>query len=660
MRNTVPFFILVSYIVCACALVACGAGNTSGNAATTPPVLETFSGKIMDDQSWPLAVGAPLGVAADSTGNVYVADHNYIISKITPTGIVTTLDNVRSRLVDSAPSNYDLIASDRAGNVYMANTQGNSLIKISATGQVGVLFGGSYDSPTGTLKPDIRFHSNGITTDSIGNVYMITTDNTILKLTPAGVLTTLNCTDEPSTGARCNLLRGLAIDSAGNFYAVNFGKNTIHKISPTGLVTTLAGSAGISGNTDGTGSAARFNLPKSVAADNDGNIYVADAGNNTIRKISAIGVVTTLAGSAGINGNVDGVGAVARFSNPSTVTTDAASNIYVADTGNTVIRKITATGLVTTFTGSGVDGVGSSARFGATRGMTTDTMGNVYVADWFNQSIRKITPFGVVTTLAGATGLPGNADGTGTAATFNHPSNVATDSDGNIYVADVSNQAIRKITPAGVVTTLAKTDIFTFDDITYQTRAPGITSDHAGNIYVTAPSHRTIYKITPAGLMTIFAGTFDMSGSSDGVGQNANFCLPSGLATDSADNIYVADGCNATIRKITPKGVVTTVAGTAGKAASTDGTGTEAYFMYPSTLAIDNANNIYVGDSVDHTVRKMTPKGVVSTVIGMSGVVNLGAGNPAGSLNLITGIAIHGTSLYIATSDGVAVMHNAP
>ena len=216
---------------------------------------------------------------------------------------------------------------------------------------------------------------------------------------------------------------------------------------------TLAGFAGSPGSVDGTGSAARFSLPYSVAADSAGNVYVADYDNSTIRKISSGGVVTTLAGLAGNNGSADGTGSAARFYGPTGVAVDSAGNIYVADSNNQTIRKITSGGVVTTLAGlAGVagsaDGTGSAARFNEPFGVVMDGTGNIYVGDQNNHTVRKITSNGIVTTLAGLAGNPGSVDANGSAARFDHPGGVAVDSASNVYVADTGNDTIRKITPA--------------------------------------------------------------------------------------------------------------------------------------------------------------------------------------------------------------------
>ena len=267
--------------------------------------------------------------------------------------------------------------------------------------------------------------------------------------------------DGTGSNARFHTPGGAAVDSAGNAYVADTDNYTIRRVTPSGVVTTLAGLAGSPGSADGTGSSARFLNPGGVAVDSAGNVYVADIGNYTIRKVTPVGtnwVVTTLAGFPGILGNADGTGSAARFYNPYCVAVDSAGNVYVTDEGNDTIREVSPVGthwVVRTLAGLAGspgtnDGTGSAARFWYPWGVAVDRVGNVYVGDYYNSTIREVTPVGtnwVVTTLAGLAGSPGTNDGTGSAARFLSPSGVAVDSVGNIYVADRWNSRITKGTP---------------------------------------------------------------------------------------------------------------------------------------------------------------------------------------------------------------------
>jgi sugar lactone lactonase YvrE len=315
----------------------------------------------------------------------------------------------------------------------------------------------------------------------------------------AGLPGAIGANNGTGSAARFNFPTGVVVDSVGNVYVADTDNHTIRKITPARVVTTLAGSAGQSGSANGTGSAARFSNPIGVAVDRAGNVYVGDNLNHTIRKITPAGVVTTLAGSAGQTGSADGTGSAARFSYPNGVAVDSATNVYVADTGNFTIRKITPDGTVTTLTGASAAGLSYPA------GVAVDSATNVYVADTGNQTIRKITPGGAVTTLAGGSGQAGSADGSGSAAQFWGPKDVAVDSAGNVYVADYFNHIIRKITPSGAVTTLA--------------------------------------------------GSAGQSGGVDGAGSTARFNLPFSLAVNSAGTLYVADSGNNRITIGTPPSV---------------------------------------------------------------------------------------------------------
>jgi sugar lactone lactonase YvrE len=518
------------------------------------------------------------------------------------------------------------VAVDSSGNVYVADSGNSTIRKISPGGAVSTLAGlaGGFGSDDGTGSA-ARFHNpQGVAVDSSGNVYVADWGNsTIRKITPGGVVSTLaglagsfGSDDGAASTARFDNPQGVAVDSSGNVYVADSGNSTIRKITPGGVVSTLAGLAGSTGSDDGTGSAARFNYPSGVAVDSSGNVYVADSYNYTIRKITPGGVVSTLAGLAG------------SFAGPSGVAVDSSGNVFVADSGNYTISKITPVGLVSTLAGlagsiGSADGTGSTARFNVPIGVAVDSSGNVHVADAGNHTIRKITPGRVVSTLAGLANSSGSADGTGSAARFDVPVGGAVDSSGNVYVADLGNHTIRKITPGGVVSTLA--GLAGSSGSTDGTGSAarfwlpnGVAVDSSGNVYVADTENSTIRKITPGGVVSTLAGLARSIGSADGTGSAARFALPYGVAVDSSGNVYVADSYNWTIRKITPGGVVSTLAGLAGSYGSADGTGSAARFNYPEGVAVDSAGNVYVADTFNNAIRKISPDGVVSTPAGLA------------------------------------------
>ena len=295
-------------------------------------------------------------------------------------------------------------------------------------------------------------YPTGIAISNQGYLFVADKQNSAVRIiTPAGVVNTLGGTGIPgfvntADSVTFNFPGGVGTDAAGNVYVADESNNAIRLITTAGVVSTFAGN-GVSGFANATGTAATFNNPASTAADTAGNVYVADNGNNVIRKITPLGVVTTFAGS-GVRGAANGTGTAASFNQPEALAIDAAGNVYVADMGNNLIRKITAKGVVTTLAGSGspgaANGLGTAASFSAPAGVAVDATGNVYVGDSNNNLVRKIGTDGTVTTLAG-TGAAGSANGTPAASTFNSPQGVAVDTYNRVFVVDTGNSMIRMI-----------------------------------------------------------------------------------------------------------------------------------------------------------------------------------------------------------------------
>jgi len=323
-------------------------------------------------------------------------------------------------------------------------------------------------------------------------------------------------------------------------------------------LTTFAGTALVAGSANGR--PGTFNSPSGVAIDAAKNLYVSDTVNNTIRKISPGGEVSTLAGAAGFFGSTNGTGSAARFNFPVGLGVDATGNVYVADAKNFIIRKITPAGEVSTLAGApfqvgSADGTGSAARFFLPYGLAVDSAGNVYVSDQGNHLIRKITPAGVVTTLAGGAAQPGFTDGSGTAARFNTPFGIAVDGNGNILVADSGNNAIRRVSPAGVVSTIAGSAASgALDGSTAVARfnqPRGVAVDGSGAIYVADYGNQLLRHISTGGAVTTLAGSAGIAGSVNSVGASARFYDPTGVAADGT-TVYVTDTSNNLIRRGVP------------------------------------------------------------------------------------------------------------
>lgn len=463
--------------------------------------------------------------------------------------------------------------------------------------------------------------------------------------------------DGEGAEARFKVPAAAAADDSGNIYVADAANHTIRKVTRYGEVTTLAGLAGVAGSADGPGAAARFNEPSAVAIDGSGNVFVADSMNHTIRRITPRGVVSTIAGQAGTMGSIDGFGDAARFSNPRGVTLDPAGNLFIADGWNYTIRRVDPDGEVTTFAGAAgeygyADGTGNAARFVSVQGLVLDTEGNLFVAD--QSSIRKITPDGAVTTFAGQGGQFGSVDGTGTAARFGFLGGLTIDAGGDLFVTDTYFDRIRKVTPAAVVSTPSLTWM---EDGASGFAAPGgITALDDGDLVV-ADSGNDAVRLIAGGLsVTTLAGRAAEPGFIDGPGVDSRFFGPAGVALDSSGNVYVVDRLNASVRRITPDGMVDTIAGS-GSPGSDDGVGSTAEFLNPEDLTVNGNGEIYVADTHNHALRKVTRSGAVNTMAGLAGTSGSADGTGTDArFSFPTGIAtLDGETLCLTDLDNHTV-----
>ena len=540
-----------------------------------------------------------------------------------------------------------------------------------------VAFAGGAGGPgffDGSPADPVRFNSSsGVAVTTTGDRFVADTENHLIrKIDASGNVTTFagafgaaGSADGTGPAARFNQPSG--ITAVGTvLFLCDTGNHTIRRISASGVVTTLAGSAGAPGFTDGTGAVARFSSPRGITSDIlpggsslTPTLFVADAGNHAVRRVSASGATTTLAGS-GAPGFVDDTGTAAGFFSPEGITFDGAS-IFVADTGNHAIRKVTPVlsgGDVTTLAGDGTPGYidntsGASARFSSPVALAS--IGSfLFVSDTGNHVIREVntTNLGFTTTLAGTPQVAGSADGTGSLAGFDSPEGIASDGlpTPSLYVADTGNHVVRLVTLVGSVTTVAgnppQAGSANGTGAAARFRAPAGVTVIGDDVFVADTENHTIRKIDSAGVATTIAGAAGSPGSTD---DPPRFRFPGGIAALGGD-LYVSDSGNNTIRRVTTAGVVTTVAGDPGSTGSTDGSGTTALFNNPQGI-VALGGDLYVADSGNNTIRKVTTGGDVTTVAGSAGIPGSADGLSAvARFRSPLGIAVLGGSLYVADS----------
>ncbi len=591
---------------------------------------------------------------------------------------------------DQARFSYPMnIVADAAGNAYLCNQLESAVRKVGPDGTVTTLAGtGTVGFADGTGS---AAQFNGIfslTLSPFGDFIVADRLNQrIRKVTQAGVVTTL----AGPSGIQYPYCAAMASDET--LYVVQ-QDSTIWKVPVGGPSVLLAGASNVLDSTDGPGVSARFKNPYGILVDMAGNLYVSDTGNFTIRKITPDGTVSTLAGLAGLNGYVNGSGSVARFSAPGFLNWDQSGTaILVADGGNNrAIRKVQLNGTVTT--------VVQDSALGYPYGAFEATDGRLLISD--ASKLQVLTWDGTtISPLAGKTNAYGATDGPGLSARFTSPRDLVLDAAGNTFLSD--SDKIRKITSDGIVSTLASGlstplgvavgpdgDLVVVESgksrmvhISTSTGAltliagngtagdldgPGATAQFNqpngvvvgsdGTIYV-SQSNNTIRKISPGGMVSTFAGSPGQSGYVDAVGTAARFLSPNGLVLDDQGNLLVGEFFGSSIRKIAPDGTVSTWVGTTGKGFA-DGQGTAAKFDRPTRLSRDSVGNIYVSDLYNHAVRKVTPGGLVTTLVGSPSLRGCRAGALPASLYFPFGLAVRPNGDLLVISENAIMAITAP
>jgi len=626
----------------------------------------------------------PAGVVVSGTF-VYVADSlNHVVRRLdTGTGseIVVAGTGTWGFSGDSGPAtsaqlNYPSgVAVDGAGNLFIADLDNNRIRKADPAGTITTVAGTGWRGFGGDSGPATSAQLNdpvGVAADTAGNLFIADTGNNRIRMVDtAGTITTVAGTGTagfsgdsgPATNAQLSGPSGVAVDGAGNLFIADTTNQRIRTVDATGTITTVAGTGNSGFSGDGRPAiSAQLADPVGVAVDPAGHLFIADTGNNRIRKVQAAGTITTVAGTGAGGFSGDGGRAKrAQLSGPSGVAMDPAGNLFIADVGNNRIRTVDTAGTITTVAGTGSDtfsGDGkpaTSAQLYSPNGVAVDPAGNLLIADAFGNRIRTVDTTATIRTVAGtgASGFGGDG-GPATSAQltlgFVFPCGVAADPAGNLFIADVVNNRVRKVDTAGTITTVAGTGTFGFrSDGGPAAKAQffylsGVAVDPAGNLFIADVENHRIRMVDAAGTITTVAGTGAGGFSGDGgLAASAQLTYPFGVAVDPAGNLFIGDTGNNRIRKVDTAGTITTVAGTGTFGFGGDGgPATSAQLGAPSGVAVDAAGTLFIADHDNNRIRKVDSAGTISTVAGTNTAGFSGDGGPATSAQLAgpSGVAV--------------------
>ncbi len=585
-------------------------------------------------------LNSPTSVAFDNAGNTYIADYtNHRLRKVSSSGVITTVAGGGGSPYpneDGIPATSSSlfpvlgVAVDGAGTPYFSEQGGNRIRKVPPNGVIGTAAGNGTLGKSGDGGPATSAQLSrpyGVAFDKTGNLYIADpVYGAIRRVTPDGIISTFLQMPSPSGPT------GLAVDSAGNLYIADQWNNLVLKVSSGGTVTTVAGNgtAGFSGD-GGAAAAAQLNAPRGVAVDAAGSLYIADALNSRIRKVSSDGIITTLAGNGSLSYSGDGgLAANAQLSGPRGLAVDGSGNLFIADFDNNMVRKISASGIIITVAGNGVAGFSgdsgraTSAQLNGPWGVAVDRTGNLFIADSANNRIRRVSPSGIITTVAGNGSSPPDSftptvvgdGGPAISAELSHPSGLAVDTAGNLYIADTYDNAIRKVSLNGVISTVTSGGYGGHGDPNDPT---SIAIDSSGDLFVGG----SVFEVSAQGT------------TSNTVYGRRIFGNP--VAVDSAGNLFFAD-CLARVGKLSRNGIQSTIAGTCDFGdngySGDGGPGLNARLSgnpetdqgSPLGMAVDAAGNVYVADTGNNAIRLLQPTSHPSLIGAVVDAASEGAG----------------------------------
>ena len=580
----------------------------------------------------------PKGMALDAAGNLYIADcFNHRIRRVDASGIITTVagDGTFGYAGDGGPATEaelnrpEDVALDGAGNLYIADVFNHRIRRVDAKGIITTVAGAGNqsDGGDGGLATSAQLNNpTGVALDAAGNIYIADFYNgRIRKVDTHGIITTVAGDGGPTTEAQFYGATRLAVDAAGNIYVADRYNNRIRRVDTSGIITTVAGngSPGYAGD-GGPALEAELNSPTGVAIDASGNLYIADSFNYRLRRVDTRGTITTMAGNGTLSYAGDGGPAIgAELNDPAGMALDFSGNLYFADSHNYRICRVDTCGTISTVAGNGSRGYAgdggpaTAAELSDPAGIALDADFNLYIADSTNSRIRKVDRDGNITTVAGDGTIGNTGDGgPATTARLFWPAGVAVDHAGNFYIADTGNNRIRKVDTSGIITTVAGTEYngqSNNGDGGPATSALfsnplSVALDGAGNIYITDTGSSRIRKVDTSGIITTVAGDGTAGDTGDGgPATAARLDKPTGLALDVVGNLYIVDTGNYRLRKVDPRGIITTVAGdsSTGYTGEVVTAGDDEPYR-PEGVATDNAYILYVADSPNNRICKVT------------------------------------------------------
>lgn len=584
------------------------------------------------------------GLAIGPSGEIYIADADHsCIRRVDSAGTIDTIagtgafgwDGDGGPATQATLTAMSGLATDRGGNLYIADTWADRIRKIDTDGIISTIAGTGDEGRAGDGGPAVEARLNrprGVAVDGSGSVYIADTANHVVRRVDAtGTITTFAGTGDagysgdgsPATEAELHEPFAVAIDNAGNVFIADTRNRTVRKVDPAGIITTVAGTGPRGrGPETGIGTEVRITRPRALAIGPSGDVYIANSWGSRILRLDDAGMITILVGLGR-----------REFESPRDVAVDSEGNAYVVYGPVSAVVKVAPSGHVTPFAGTGRSGFSGDggpavdAQLAFPGGVATDDNDNVYISDSSNHRIRMVDRTGAIRTIAGngARGFSGDG-GPATQASFNYPAGVAAGADGSVYVADRRNHRIRKIDSDGIVTTIAGTG----RSGTAEAGVPAIRAsfrrpvrvdvDSAGRVYIPDDWTHRVYMVDNAGILRIVAGNGELHGGGDGgPATDAALGSPRDVAISDSDTLYIADTFSHSIRKVTSDGIIATIAGTGEGGYNGDGSPARDYHLrFPTAVASRSDRRVWVADTLNHRFRLLSvevPAPAISSVL---------------------------------------------